>query len=102
MSIVKYIEWTEWLPLQALKARQISDGPGLYRIRRIGQERWDYLGQTGMGLRRRLSMLRGVYAPEMPYSDPHTAAPALWAIRHQSGCDFEFSVARIEGTTPCV
>jgi hypothetical protein len=28
----------------------------------------------------------------MPYSDPHTAAPALWAMRRRDGCDFEASV----------
>jgi hypothetical protein len=28
----------------------------------------------------------------MPFSDPHTAAPALWAMRHRDGCDFEASV----------
>jgi hypothetical protein len=28
----------------------------------------------------------------MPYNDPHTAAPALWAMRHRDGCDFEASV----------
>src|SRR5690242_14087337 len=34
-------------------------------------------------------MLRGVYGTEMPYRDPHTAAPALWAIRDATGCEFE-------------
>jgi hypothetical protein len=27
----------------------------------------------------------------MPYRDPHTAAPTLWAIREEYGPDFEFS-----------
>jgi len=31
----------------------------------------------------------------MPYRDPHTAAPALWALRHRDGCDFE-----VPGTAP--
>jgi hypothetical protein len=74
----------------------------LYRIRRVGWSGLDYLGQTGMGtmtLRKRISMLRGVYGPVMPYRDPHTAAPGLWALRHQTGCDFEVSVQVVEGTT---
>lgn len=36
----------------------------------------------------------------MPYRDPHTAGPALWALRHATGCDFEVSVAPIAGSTP--
>jgi hypothetical protein len=35
----------------------------------------------------------------MPYRDPHTAAPGLWALRHQTGCEFEVSVLVVEGTT---
>jgi hypothetical protein len=52
-----------------------------------------------MTLRKRISMLRGVYGPVMPYRDPHTAAPGLWALRHQAGCDFEASVLVVDGTT---
>jgi hypothetical protein len=82
---------------------QLPARPGLYRIRRVGWSGLDYLGQTGMGtmtLRKRISMLRGVYGPVMPYRDPHTAAPGLWALHHhQTGCDFEVSVQVVEGTT---
>ena len=46
----------------------------------------------GGRLRGRLGLLGGVYKPEMHYRDPHTAAPALWALRHGSGCEFEASV----------
>src|SRR5262249_46570094 len=42
-------------------------------------------------------MLRGVYRVEMPYRDPHTAAPALWALRHARGCTFEASVLPVQG-----
>ena len=43
-------------------------------------------------------MLAGVYGPQMPYRDPHTAGPALWALRDWEGCDFEVSVTVVEGT----
>jgi hypothetical protein len=36
----------------------------------------------------------------MPYRDPHTAAPALWALRHRDGCDFEVAVTEVPGTAP--
>jgi hypothetical protein len=48
-------------------------------------------------LRARLQMLRGVYDAVMPYRDPHTAAPALWAQRQISGEDFEASTTVIDG-----
>ena len=35
--------------------------PSLYRIRRVGRADLDYIGQTGVGLRRRLAMLSGIY-----------------------------------------
>jgi hypothetical protein len=54
-----------------------------------------------MTLRKRLGMLRGVYAELMPYRDPHTTGPALWALYHQTGDDFEVSVVPGEGPTPC-
>lgn len=70
---------------------------GLYRIRRAGREDVDYIGQTGLALRQRQGMLSGVYAEEMPYRDPHTAGPALWAMRHATGCAFEVAVAPFTG-----
>jgi hypothetical protein len=53
-----------------------------------------------MTLRKRLGMQRGVYASEMPYTDPHTAAPALWALREAAECEYEVSVAPVRGTVP--
>ena len=53
-----------------------------------------------MTLRERLGMLRGVYGAVLPYRDPHTAGPALWALYHQTGEDFEVLVVPVEGSTP--
>jgi hypothetical protein len=49
-------------------------------------------------VRKRLGMQRGVYAAEMPYTDPHTAGPALWALRQTPGVEYEVSVAPVPGT----
>jgi hypothetical protein len=71
-------------------------------VRRSGFDGLDYIGQTGTGtmtLRKRITMLRGVYAREMPYRDPHTAAPGLWALRQTSSTDFETSTCPVAGTT---
>ncbi len=101
---IPLLVWSAWVPLEGCwRGAMIPTLPGLYRIRREGRNDLDYIGQTGSGsmhLRRRLGMLKGVYAAEMPYRDPHTAAPALWALRHATGDAFEVSVCPVEGTTP--
>ncbi|MFM7252953.1 MAG: hypothetical protein ACKO27_07790 [Ilumatobacteraceae bacterium] len=38
-------------------------------------------------------MLSTCYAADMPYRDPHTAAPTLWALRDRDGADFEVSTS---------
>jgi hypothetical protein len=94
--------WSAWEDLRrAGRDRRIPAGPGLYRIRRAGGETGlEYIGQTGRSLRGRLGQLGGVYHAQMPYRDPHTAAPALWALRHRDGCDFEAAVIEVSGTVP--
>jgi hypothetical protein len=59
--------------------------PRLYRIHRAGHPDLDYIGQAGSGamtLRKQFAMLSGVVREVMLYGDPHTGAPALWALRH--------------------
>lgn len=100
-SVADLLVWTPWCPLISSPTDPtIPRLPGLYRIRRIGRSDIDYIGQTGMRLGQRLAMLRGLYAEQMPYRDPHTAAPALWALRDETGCDFEVSVVPVTGSTP--
>jgi len=100
-AVTDLLAWTPWIPLfGAPTDRAIPRSPGLYRIRRVGRTDVDYIGQTGMRLGQRLAMLRGVHAEQMPYRDPHTAAPALWALRHTDECDFEVSVTPMAGPTP--
>lgn len=97
------LEWSEWMPLlRCWTGGTIPTAPGLYRVRCRGQEHLDYVGQTGdgtMNLRKRLAMLAGVVSPEMPYRDPHTAAPALWALT-QEGATLDVSVAVVLGEKP--
>jgi hypothetical protein len=47
-------------------------------------------------LRGRLSAQQTIYGEEMPFADPHTAAPGLWALRQDTGCEFEVSVASVD------
>jgi hypothetical protein len=79
------LPWTEWIPFSATKQvfTRIPREPGLYRIRPVGKEYLVYIGETKRTLRERLHTLRLELekAEQMPWSDPHTEAPALWAWR---------------------
>lgn len=96
--------WSEWLPLngdvsvyKSVPAKQ----SGLYRIRAISKAGLIYIGQTGRCLRERLRALRtGVYAQDMPYNDPHTAAPNLWVWLNEEGYEYEFSFLVSDLETP--
>jgi hypothetical protein len=52
-----------------------------------------------MNLRRRMAMLKGVYKADMPYRDPHTAGPGLWALRDSMGASFEVGFCEVDGDT---
>jgi hypothetical protein len=93
------LSWSPWIPHYGCWSSDlIPNTAGLYRIRRVNGLYLDYIGQSGGGantLRKRMGALSGVYREEMPYTDPHTAAPALWALRSSLGVDFEVSVANV-------
>lgn len=75
-------EWSEWVPFDGGRFDSLTKGPGVYRVRILGQPFLAYIGQSGRDVRSRLQSLRTNAASElMPYDDPHTAAPSLWAWR---------------------
>jgi hypothetical protein len=98
-NLFELISWSSWTPLyRCWSSDLIPNTAGLYRIRRVNEQFLDYVGQSGGGansLRKRMGALSGVYREEMPYTDPHTAAPALWALRSSLGVEFEVSVATV-------
>jgi hypothetical protein len=87
------LDWSKWKPLDADSFSEVPKGPGLYRIRHRSTDRdhLEYIGESGDTRRRIQSLARGVYAEEMPYRDPHTAAPCLWAVRDDVGSALEVS-----------
>ena len=92
--------WLPWVSLDAAFLEPVLvREPGLYRIRRVGSASLDYIGQTGVGIRARVRMLRGIQGELMPFRDPHTAAPALWALLQSGPCEFEASCLPVEGST---
>ncbi|SDD68052.1 GIY-YIG nuclease family protein [Natrinema hispanicum] len=92
------LNWSEWLSLDPSdnEIPTISSDPGLYRVRHRYRDGLEYIGETGRSTRGRVDALaRNVYSEEMPFRDPHTAAPCLWAVRDRYGSEFEVST-----TTP--
>lgn len=96
------LNWSEWQPLAPAAGllSTLSTDPGLYRVRHPAFDRLVYVGETGRSIRGRVQALaRGAYATEMPFRDPHTAAPTLWAIRQEHGPALEISWVAPSSTT---
>jgi hypothetical protein len=93
------IRWSDWHPLQgSSRNTAIPATPGLYRARVAQTGEVVYVGQTGRNLRERLGMLSTCHDKDMPYRDPHTAAPTLWALRDRDRIEFEVSTAHLSST----
>ena len=92
------VNWSNWGTLDP-DGDHLSTLPtdeGLYRIRHPARAGLEYIGETGRNLRERVRALaHGAFADEMPYRDPHTAAPCLWAVQQEDGEKLEVS-----GATP--
>ena len=85
------LAWNDWHSLNPTEGElsTIPTTAGLYRIRHHYYPGLEYIGQTGRSLRGRIGALaRNTYNEEMPYRDPYTAAPSLWAIRQEDGPAF--------------
>ena len=95
------LDWSDLFPIENIgKNRSITSEEGLYRIRAIGEKKLSYIGQTGNSIRARLGQLsRGIFKDFMPYNDPHTAAPAFWALRQKQKIEFEASFCILKNLT---
>jgi hypothetical protein len=93
--------WSEWerLDTETEDLGEIPTSSGIYRVRHPDKNGFEYIGETGSSLWQRLRHLaQGVRADEMPYRDPHTAAPCLWAVLDKLGGKLEFSFCSPELT----
>ncbi len=90
------LSWSPFIPFGA-DLSGVSRQGGLYRVRVAGADLLAYVGQTGRDLMERLrALIGGTLAAEMPFNDPHTAAPRLWSYRQAEGMRFEVSAARAD------
>ena len=89
--------WSHWFALASRDYRAAVDArAGLYRVRCVGSTGLAYVGQTST-LRRRLQQLSVLYKVEIPYNDPHTAAPGLWVLRTTQGATLEAATLVMTG-----
>ena len=88
------LRWTKWVRFSDGEFGALPDQAGFYRVRPIGMKRLMYIGQTGSSLRDRLRTLaRETHREKMPFNDPHTAAPNLWAWKDASALEYECAAA---------
>src|SRR4030042_3374242 len=96
------LPWSPWGPFTATKEefRQIPKEPGLYRIKPIGKDFLMYIGETRKTVHERLNELRHTLKRTdlMPWNDPITEAPALWAWRDAEGFEYECSAAPLDAS----
>ena len=96
------LPWTRWVPFTATKEefRIIPKEPGLYRIRPIGKDFLMYIGETRRTVHERLNELRhNIKRTDlMPWNDPHTAAPSLWAWKDAEGFEYECSATPLDAS----
>ena len=90
------LTWTPWYTFKQVmeKRRLLPTSPGMYRIKPVGSNHLMYIGQTGRDLRERVTgLISNTFKERMPFNDPHTAAPSLWAWKDAEGWEFECSVS---------
>jgi hypothetical protein len=96
------LPWTPWVPFTADKEefRTIPREPGLYRIRPTGKDFLLYIGATKRPLHQRLTELRHTLrrGELMPWNDPITEAPSLWAWQDAEGFEYECSAAPLDAS----
>ena len=92
------LSWSPWVRFDAPRESwdTLPRSPGVYRVRVCAQPTLAYIGQTGRTLRERLrALVRNTGADQMPWNDPHTAAPALWSFHDAKGLEFAWSGAPV-------
>lgn len=95
------LNWTEWISFDSADIKTLPTGSGVYRIRAVGGNELFFIGHTGRNLRERIGdLIRNTMRDpsQMPFNDPHTAAPSLWAWRDATGISFECSATPLTDT----
>lgn len=93
--------WSSWIRLDPSPQTlvDVPSSPGLYRVRHQRRDGLEYIGETENARRRIRTLGRQVHKEEMPFRDPHTAAPCLWAVRDHAGEGLEVSYTTPDSAT---
>lgn len=77
------LQWSPWFNFREPKpVHPFLNVPGIvYRVRPVGINKLAYIGQSGRSARERVvrELIKHTFVEEMPFNDPHTAAPSVWA-----------------------
>lgn len=93
--VINWSEWTSLFPTRELGA--IPEEPGIYLVSHESLSGVQYVGHSRTDLHDRIwRMGNEIDSDEMPYRDPHTAAPCLWAIADKYDADFRVCWASID------
>ncbi|WP_230739430.1 hypothetical protein [Methanooceanicella nereidis] len=71
--------------------KRIPDRQGLYHIKPVDRNILSYIGETTELKTRLRTLCLKILEPEMPFNDPHTAAPGHWAWKDAENMEFECS-----------
>lgn len=88
------LEWSPWYPLMEGRSldKGLGKGPGIYRIRVVGEDRLAYIGQTGRCLRENLTRLREESGGKRVDPDSkHFASPCMFVYLKVKDAELEVS-----------
>jgi hypothetical protein len=98
MFSIPNFSWSHWIDLDGAQINsQTPKDAGVYRVRDRNLDTILYVGET-KNLRGRFSQLQKTFSEEIPYADPHTATPALWAYLQENNTSLDISFIVIQGS----
>jgi hypothetical protein len=101
LSLLEEQNWSEWYSISPPDEQQIEyEGPAILKICHSKLSGIHYVGHTDSVQKRARSLGYELNKEEMPYTNPFSAAPCLWAIQQELGDDFFVSYYAIDEDQP--
>jgi hypothetical protein len=101
LSLLEEQNWSEWYSISPPDEQQIEyEGPAILKICHSKLSGIHYVGHTDCVQKRARSLGYELNKEEMPYTNPFSAAPCLWAIQQELGDDFFVSYYAIDEDQP--
>lgn len=88
------LKWSAWMPLSGahpLALQQLSEAPGVYRVREERSHKIVCESRANEGLRQEVERLARQVQLPCPPSESNPLALCLWNLRRTSGCGFQVS-----------